>query len=297
MLNLYFGTHRNQAEIMYISPREFSEYRVTKSDQRTSSIVAEIQQGPLRSPFFWQSFVVLQDLCYNRTDWVVIHHYGQLLHFTAHNVILDTNVMERSADRVLFGFGLFLSQYLLAGALYIYGFDEVAIFASTMLLAGFGFAVLDGTGASMVIGTLIAGAGPMAEEMLLPAFQGLEEQVSVSADITAPVYFLGSSVCGNTARAVWMITGSTEDTGKPVACREGAYTMDRPRCLVCRDTRAVECTVCNAIGFTISSDGYRRRCEVCNGRGLVFCKQCACLYGDDPKDTARIEEIMRRIPD
>lgn len=78
------------------------------------------------------------------------------------NVVLDTDVEDRSPDveQVLFGFGLFLSQYLLAGALYSYGFDEVTIFAWSMFLAGFGFSALDGTGASIGLAACLLGLGP-----------------------------------------------------------------------------------------------------------------------------------------
>lgn len=145
---------------------------------------------------------------------------------------------------------------------------------------------------------MFAGAGPMAEEILIPAFQGLDQQqVPISPDITAPLYFLGSIVCGNTARAIWINSESTEAT-PPLACREEeSYTMNKPRCPACRDTRAVGCTACNAIGFISTVDVNHQKCSVCGGRGLVFCKACASLYGDDPNDTARIEEIMKRIPD
>ena len=38
-------------------------------------------------------------------------------------------------------------------------------------------------------------------------------------------------------------------------------------------------------------------CPACKGRGLVICRDCFSLYGENPSDIEAIREKMRRMPD
>ena len=43
--------------------------------------------------------------------------------------------------------------------------------------------------------------------------------------------------------------------------------------------------------------GLKVTCPACKGRGLVICRNCFSLYGEDPADIQAIREKMRRMPD
>ena len=42
---------------------------------------------------------------------------------------------------------------------------------------------------------------------------------------------------------------------------------------------------------------FKVTCPACKGRGLVICRDCFSLYGEDPADIEAIREKMRRMPD
>eukprot|EP00957_Ditylum_brightwellii_P058968 4471840-Ditylum_brightwellii.AAC.1 len=179
--------------------------------------------------------------------------------------------------------------------MYASGYDRTAIFGVMTALSVGGYIKFDSTKAGLITSLATAVGGPLIEAGLITFLAGsggyhytdLGETGYFPLWIT-PVYFLGGPAVGNLSRGIW----NALTTKLCVSAGESAL----PSCKVCNDTRAIGCPNCEAKGYYVTY-GREVKCNCCQGRGLVICRDCFADYGDDPNDIEWVREIMSRMPD
>mmetsp|Transcript_10050 Transcript_10050/g.28160 ORF Transcript_10050/g.28160 Transcript_10050/m.28160 type:complete len:435 (-) Transcript_10050:625-1929(-) len=209
---------------------------------------------------------------------------------------------------ILVGISFFTLQYWLSGVLFANRVDRATILNVMSLLAAGGFAALDLTEAGWWTSLATAVGGPAIEIGLIIALVGFGGYHYNDLGETGyfplwivPVYFLGGPAVGNLARGVWQVLPGVAAVERRVDADDASSAdapneSEGPRCNVCNDSRAVGCPNCDAQGYYITY-GRRVTCPACKGRGLVMCRDCFPLYGEDPADIEAIREKMKRMPD
>ena len=202
-----------------------------------------------------------------------------------------------SAVKILIGISCFTLQYWLSGILVASGVDRTTILNVMSVLAAAGFLALDQTFAGLIVSASTAIGGPFIEVGLLSlsrtgilgeyGYHYLDPGETGYFPLwIAPVYFLGGPAVGNLARGVW----SALKAEKTVRAKTSG-------CMVCKDTRCVNCPNCDAMGRYQAIGGRVVTCTSCRGRGFVICRACFAWYDEDPNDIEAIREIMSKMPD
>lgn len=226
------------------------------------------------------------------------------------NMMNDNNInnntkgtpMGYSPPIILIGISFFTFQYWLSGILSYYNIDRTIIFSIMTICAYYGYTKLDNTKSGLITSLATAIGGPLIEvgliSFLTDSVGGYHYTDSGETGFfplwIVPVYFLGGPANGNLARGVWdALERTTTDGGTGVSTN----TNTGPKgCTVCNDSRAVPCPNCDGVGYYITYN-QEVKCNCCNGRGLVICRECFHLYDEDPNDIEAIREKMSRLPD
>jgi len=223
--------------------------------------------------------------------------------------------MKVSPPLILVCISFFTLQYWLSGVLYDASFDRTMILCIMSILSGIGYMGFDASIAGFIASLATAVGGPLIEVGLISVLSGHGSgyhytdpgETGFFPLWISPIYFLGGPAVGNLARGIWTQL-SKEKTLLPqdnnldrslenFVNASGSIEDDaQPRCKTCNDTRAVGCPNCDAQGYYVSY-GRRIKCNCCNGKGLVICRDCFSQYDDDPYDIDGIRDIMSRIPD
>jgi hypothetical protein len=169
-----------------------------------------------------------------------------------------------------------------------------------------GYKVLDNTKAGFITSLATAIGGPLIEVGLISSLAAFSSPYAYHYTDSGetgffplwivPVYFLGGPANGNLARGVWdALTAMTKTTTTAISTSISSSSTPKG-CKVCNDSRAVPCPNCDGVGYYMTY-GREVKCNCCKGRGLVICRSCFDLYGDDPGDIEAIREMMSRLPD
>jgi hypothetical protein len=129
---------------------------------------------------------------------------------------LGTEISRRDPTwpRVWYSISLFSAQYWLSGAMDSVGASMPIIHVTLAILAGCGFAILDGSTAGFILGIATAISGPIVEILLIKT--GL--YYYTNADVLGIcswipwVYLLGEIGVGNLARRLYVENDRLEET-------------------------------------------------------------------------------------
>ncbi len=208
----------------------------------------------------------------------------------------DSGNGKNNGPVICLGISFFTFQYWLSGIMYSYGIDRSIILCIMSICAYIGYKKLDDTKSGLITSTATAVGGPLIELGLISL---LTESIGGYhyTDIgetgffplwIVPVYFLGGPANGNLARGVWDALGK-EHSKQTNAIKDEV-------CTSCNNSRAVPCPNCDGVGYYMTY-GREVKCNCCQGRGLVICRNCFSKYGEDPSDIEAIRERMARMPD
>jgi len=224
------------------------------------------------------------------------------LYIILDDVLKEDNMKAITVPMILIGISLFTFQYWLSGILYVNGVDRSIIFGIMSIFAYFGYSQLDGTKSGLVTSIATAIGGPLIEIGLITSLEGTNGGYHYN-DLgetgffplwIIPVYFLGGPANGNIARGVWKALGTLFQSDQNSSSNKNS--AKKSGCPECKDSRAVPCPNCDGVGYYMTY-GREVRCNCCNGRGRVMCRNCFDWYGEDPSDIQSIREFMSRIPD